>query len=143
MTSSNPEIVPTQSLPLPGRGLNAGLWVVQVLLAIAFAIAGFGKATTPIEELAQQMPWVVGNELLPRFIGIAELAGAIGLVVPAFTRIKPVLTPVAAASLLLVMLLAAGFHLSRGETGAVPVNLVLGGLAGFVAWGRFRFRARA
>lgn len=117
--------------------MNVGLWIVQGLLAVAFAMAGVMKGFTPLDQLAVQMPWI--NEVpgfLPRFIGFSELAGAIGLILPAATRIKPVLTPLAGLGLVIVMILGAGFHLSRGEFAAVPINVVLGGLAGFVWWGR-------
>ena len=75
---------------------------------------------------------------LVRFIGASELAGALGLVLPSATRIRPLLTPLAAMGLVIVMLLAALFHISRGEWLALPINAVLGGLAAFVAWGRLR-----
>ena len=73
---------------------------------------------------------------LVRFIGVSELAGAIGLILPAATKIKPTLTPLAALGLLTIMILAMAFHLSRGEAQALPINMALGGLAAFVAWGR-------
>ena len=71
-----------------------------------------------------------------RFIGISEFLGAVGLILPAATKIKPSLTPLAALGLLTIMILAMAFHVSRGEVQATPVNIVLGGLAAFVAWGR-------
>jgi hypothetical protein len=123
------------------KGLSIALWIVQALLAFGFGMAGAMKASKPIAELAVnvKMAWVSAvPEGLVRFIGISELAGALGLILPAATRIKPALTPVAACGLIVVMLLAAGFHVSRGEFQALPFNLVLGGLAAFVAWGRFR-----
>lgn len=117
--------------------MRIALWIVQVLLAVVFFAAGSMKAFTPMPDLATQMP---GLEELPSFVprlaGISEILGAVGLVLPAATRIRPGLTPLAAAGLMVVMLLAAIFHLSRGEVFAVPVNLLLGGLAGFVLWGR-------
>src|SRR5262249_51778522 len=94
--------------------------------------------TTPIADLALKMPWVADLPTLVRFIGAAEVAGAIGLILPAATRIRPSLTPLAAVGLTTVVVFAAAFHLSRGEAQAVPVNVVLGGLAAFVAWGRFK-----
>jgi hypothetical protein len=122
-----------------GKGLHVGLWVVQGLLAAAFGMAGAMKAFTPIPELAASLPWAAEvPAALVRFIGVAELAGALGLVLPAATRIQPRLTALAASGIVLVMLLASLFHLSRGEAGALPVNFVLGGLAAFVAWGRAR-----
>lgn len=122
-----------------GKGLHVGLWVAQALLALAFVGAGLMKLTTPVEQLRAAMPWVNGAMgPLVRFIGAAEFAGALGLILPAATRTKPGLTPLAAAGLATVMALAALTHLSRGELGMVAPNLVLGGLAAFVAWGRAR-----
>lgn len=122
----------------PTKGWNIGLWIGQVLLALPFGSAGVMKTFTPIDELGQKIPWVSELPNLVRFIGISELLGAIGLILPAATRIRPVLTPLAAVGLAVVMVLAAGFHVLRGELHALPVNVVLGGLAVFVAWGRFR-----
>ncbi|MCK6502155.1 DoxX family protein [Myxococcota bacterium] len=122
----------------PSRALHVGLWVVQVLLALLFGMVGAMKSFTPIEELSANLPWVSSLPRLARFIGASELLGAIGLIAPAATRIQPWLTPLAGAALLLVMVLAVAFHLSRGEFTAVPVNLVLGGMAAFVAWGRWK-----
>ncbi|RMG13056.1 MAG: DoxX family protein [Deltaproteobacteria bacterium] len=123
--------------PREHRRLHAALWVAQVLLAAVFGFAGAMKAFSPIEELAKMLPWVSDDlTLLVRFIGVAELAGAAGLLLPAATRILPVLTPVAAVGLGLVMVLAMGFHAIRGEWTMLPVNLVLGAFATFVAWGR-------
>ena len=105
------------------KALHVALWVAQILLAAAFGMAGVMKTTRPIAELAQMMVWP--GALPPglvRFIGASELAGALGLILPAVTRIKPGLTPLAAAGLALVMLLACVFHLSRGEVGAVPAS---------------------
>ena len=124
----------------PRRGaLRIGLWVAQALLALAFGMAGIMKTTQPIAELAQKMGWPGAiPPALVRFIGSAELLGAVGLVLPSATRIRPGLTPLAAAGLLLIMLLAMPFHVSRGELFALPINLTLGALAAFVAWGRWR-----
>jgi putative oxidoreductase len=123
----------------PYRGLHIGLWMAQIVLALAFGIAGFMKLTQPIALLAANMIWP-GD--LPaafvRFIGACEVLGAIGLVLPATMRVKPGLTPLAAAGLLSVMMLAVPFHISRGEWAVVPVNAVLGALAAFVGWGRSR-----
>jgi putative oxidoreductase len=118
--------------------VNILLWLVQILLAAAFGMAGVMKATQPVDVLAANgIAWAPQVPLaLVRFIGISELLGAVGLILPALTKIKPFLTPLAALGLLTVMILAMGFHVSRGEAGALPVNIVLGGLAAFVAWGR-------
>ncbi|MFT3712139.1 MAG: DoxX family protein [Archangium sp.] len=123
----------------PSKGLNIALWIVQVLLALAFGMAGLMKSTAPIEELAKQMVWPGAvPPALVRFIGVSELLGGIGLLLPSLTRIQPKLTALAAAGLVVVMILAAGFHVSRGEYGGLVPNFVMGGLAAFVAWGRFK-----
>lgn len=123
----------------PSKGLHLSLWIVQVLLGVAFLAAGLMKATTPIADLAAKMSWVASaGAPLVRFIGVSELLGGLGLILPAATRIKPLLTPLAGAALALVMVLAAGTHVALGEYGALAPNFVLGGLAAFVAWGRFK-----
>lgn len=119
------------------------LWPVQVLLAIVFAAAGVMKTTMPMGGLIQEMPWV--GDVPPglvRAIGAAEIAGAAGLLVPAATGIALGVIPTAAAGLAATMAGAVGFHLFRGEVGLVLQPLLLGVLAGFVAWGRARGRLR-
>jgi uncharacterized membrane protein YphA (DoxX/SURF4 family) len=117
--------------------MNLGLWIVQILIGAAFALAGLMKSVRPIPELAKRMTWVSAvSPATVRFIGVSELLGGIGVIVPWATGIAPVLTPLAAAGLVLVMVLAAIFHLRRRE-GGVAITAILGGLAAFIAWGRF------
>jgi uncharacterized membrane protein YphA (DoxX/SURF4 family) len=117
--------------------MKIALWIVQILLAVAFGMTGAMKAFTPLPELAAQMPWVAeAPSFVPRLAGLAELAGAVGLILPAATRIKPVLTPLAALGLIVVMILALAMHLVRGELAMLGAPLVLGSLAAFVWWGR-------
>jgi putative oxidoreductase len=119
--------------------LNISLWIVQVLLAVAFGFAGVMKTTAPIADLIEKMIWPGAMpEALVRFIGASELSAALGLTLPSLTRIKPWLTPLAAAGLVVVMALAAIFHVTRGEMGSLPINVGLGSLAVFVAWGRWK-----
>jgi uncharacterized membrane protein YphA (DoxX/SURF4 family) len=119
--------------------MRYALWIVQILLALAFLAAGFMKLTMPVEQLAQNMVWVSDVPAwLVRFIGLAELAGGLGLILPALTRIQPQLTSLAAAGLALDMFLAAIFHLTRGEFGFIVPNLILLALAAFVAYGRWK-----
>jgi uncharacterized membrane protein len=126
----------------PARALHAVLWLVQALLAVVFLLVGYTHALAPMAVAVARAPWAASLPVaLVRFIGVAELSGALGLVLPAATRIRPALTPLAAAGLATVMLLAIPFHLPRGETNLIAINLVLGALAAFVAWGRAR-RAR-
>jgi putative oxidoreductase len=118
---------------------NITLWVLQVLLAAFFVMAGLPKLATPIAQLATQLPWVIDvPALLVRFIGVAEIAGALGLILPSLFRVRPSLTSLAALGLVAVMLLAAVFHLTRGETMMLPFNLIVAAVLGFVAWGRAR-----
>jgi uncharacterized membrane protein len=112
--------------------------VAQGVLALVFAMAGLSKLTQPVAALAKSIPYVMTMpEALVRFIGVSELAGALGLILPSVTRIRPVLTAWAAVGLVAVMVLAAGFNVWHGEAQAVPINVVLGALAAFVARGRF------
>lgn len=133
-TLSSPDFARPKS-----KGLNIALWIVQVLLALAFGMAGLMKTTKPIAELAAKMTWV--NWVPPgmvRFIGTAELLGAIGLLLPSIFRVLPWLTPLAATGLVIIMALAAPMHIMHGEANVIGFNAFLGGLAAFVAWGRFR-----
>lgn len=129
-----------RSAPAAGsrsKWLHVGLWITQGLLAAAFLMAGGMKLSAPIEELQTQMPWVTGAlGGAVRFIGAAEVLGGIGLILPAATRILPKLTPLAAAGLAIVMVLAVATHVARGEMPMIAPGLVLGGMAAFVAWGR-------
>jgi len=123
----------------PSRALHVSLWVAQLLLAAAFFLVGYTHAIAPIAVAVARAPWVASLPVaLVRFIGLAELAGALGLLLPAATRIRPALTPLAATGLATMMVLAIPFHLVRGESSAIAINLVLGALAAFVAWGRTR-----
>ena len=119
------------------KALHVGLWVVQCLLGVMFLAVGTMKATQPIANLANALGWPAEvPAALVRFIGVAEFLGGLGLILPAATRIMPMLTPLAGAGLATAMMFATIFHISHGEFGAVAAPLVLGGLAIFVAWGR-------
>lgn len=119
------------------RGWSISLWAVQVLLAVLFGFAGLMKLATPYADLLRQGAWVHHvSEPLIKFIGIAEIMGALGLILPAATRVKPFLTPLAASGFVVIMVLAIALHLSIGE--APIAEAVIGALAAFVAWGRFR-----
>jgi uncharacterized membrane protein YphA (DoxX/SURF4 family) len=128
----------TTSTRAPGRGLRIALWTCQVLLAIAFALSGAMKLGPLPAEALQAKGAVVLSEGLIRFIGVVELLGAVGVVVPALLRVKPWLTPLASAGLAVVMVLAVAFHVVNGEAAHTPAPLALGAIAVFVSWGRFR-----
>lgn len=118
--------------------MNIALWIVQVLVALAFLAAGAMKVAQPKEALVKAMSWT--GEIpfgLVRFIGVAEILGALGLIIPAVTKVAPALTPIAAIGLALVMLLAVGFHVSRKEYSNIAPNIVLLLLALFIVIGRF------
>lgn len=126
--------------PKPKKWLNIALWVAQVLLALVFGAAGTAKAFMPLVDLALQMSFVADSPaLLVRFIGIVEIAGAVGIILPALTRILPMLTPLAALGFAIIQILAIGVHASYGETAqTLPMNLVLLALSVFVIWGRWK-----
>lgn len=112
------------------------LWVVQGVLALAFLLSGFLKGFTPLDGLKKNMAWVGDVPAgLVRLIGIAELLGALGLILPVATGIVPVLTIAAAVGLVLVMLSAAVFHASRKEYSTIGMNAVLLLLAAFIVVG--------
>ncbi len=119
------------------KALHITLWIAQVLLAGMFIMSGFMKISQPIEQLSQMLPWAsqIPSGLV-RFIGISEVLGGLGLILPALLRIKPQLTPLAALGLATVMLFAAIFHASRGEFSAIGMNVILSLIALFIAWGR-------
>ncbi|GAA5087053.1 putative membrane protein [Thermocatellispora tengchongensis] len=118
--------------------MNIALWIVQALLALAFAIAGITKLVQPRKDLISHMHWVEDfSGTAVKVIGALEAAAAIGLVLPAATGTAVVLTPLAATGLAITMIGAAVTHLRRNEPSHVIVNAVLFALAAFVAWGRF------
>ena len=126
--------------------LAGTLWVLQLLLGFFFAGSGFGKVLLYDASLYAQAPEAVAwyaavPQPLIVFIGVCEVLGGIGLILPAMTKVKPKLTPISAACLTLTMLLAAGFHVVRQEYALVPANLVLGGIAAVIAVGRWKIRA--
>jgi hypothetical protein len=117
--------------------VNVVLWIVQGLLAAVFLLVGSMKASRPVAALSKNMAWVSAVPLgLVRFIGVAEVLGAVSLILPMVTHIAPGLTIAAAAGLVLVQACAIVFHLSRREGRVVPGNVVLLLLALFVLIGR-------
>jgi uncharacterized membrane protein YphA (DoxX/SURF4 family) len=111
------------------------LWIVQVLLALLFLFAGGMKLVVPIAMMTKQVPL---PGLFLRFIGVAEFAGGLGLILPGLLRIRPHLTPLAAGGLVIIMSGATGITMAGGMIEPALVPLVVGLLAGFVAYGRTR-----
>lgn len=125
--------------PANGGPLRIGLWVAQVVLFALFVMSGVMKFMTPIPQLSAMMPWT-GQlpEPFVRFIGLVDLAGGLGILLPALTRILPRLGILAAQGMIILQVLAICFHSSRGEFAVLPLNFVLLPLAIFVLWGRSR-----
>ncbi len=119
------------------KAMHISLWVAQILLAAMFLMSGFMKASMPIEKLSAMLPWVTSVPAgLVKFIGVSELLGGLGLILPSWLRIKPSLTVWAGLGLATIMLLAIPFHISRGETPMIGMNAMFMLLSIFVAWGR-------
>jgi uncharacterized membrane protein YphA (DoxX/SURF4 family) len=119
--------------------MNIALWIVAGLLALAFLGAGAMKLAQPREKLvASGQGWAEdASDGFVKFVGAAEVLGGLGLILPAALGILPILTPIAAAGLAVMMIGAIVVHARRHELpGAVP-SVVLLLLAAFVAWGRF------
>jgi uncharacterized membrane protein YphA (DoxX/SURF4 family) len=117
--------------------MNIALWIIQGLLAAVFLFAGGMKLVMPVEDILKQMPLPLPGWFL-RFTAVVELLGGIGLILPWLLRIKPGLTPLAAAGLVIVMVGAIVYTLAAGEVASVLLPLVVGILAGFVAYGRWK-----
>ncbi len=125
--------------------MKTALWTAQVLWGIFFSLTGFGKIfwyhPALWNQALHEVPWLSGvPQGLAIFIGVAEFLGGVGLIVPAITGVKTKLTPIAAMGLTLVMILAAGFHIARGEYNFLLVNAALGGVTAFIAYERFLVR---
>ena len=119
--------------------MNTTLWIIAGLLAAAFFLAGLMKLAQPKAKLAESgMAWTEDfTDSQVKLIGLVEVLGALGLILPAALDIAPILTPIAAAGLALTMLGATVVHARRGEKSNIPVTLVLAALAAFVAVMRF------
>ena len=118
--------------------MNLALWIVAIVLAASFAGSGLMKLLVPKDKLVKSgQGWAQdfgANNV--RLIGFLEVLGAAGLILPAVTHIAPILVPLAAIGLVLVMVGAAIVHARRHEAMNIAVNVVLLALAAFVAWGR-------
>ena len=115
--------------------MTCALWIIQGLLALIFLFGGGTKLIRPIEEMTKEMPM---PGLFLRFLGVAEVLGAIGLILPGLLRIRPGLTPLAAAGLVVIMIGATVITLATMGAAPALIPLVVGLLAAFVAYGRWR-----
>ena len=117
--------------------MNIVLWVIQVLLSLVFLMAGAVKTFVPLATVRKRLPWAKHFPAwVVRFVGISELLGALGLILPGITHIAPLLTVAAAVGLVLVMILAAIYHAPRREFSSVGSNIILLLLAAFIVVGR-------
>jgi len=119
--------------------MNIILWIIAAVLAVAFLAAGAMKVAQPKAKLLESgMGWVEDFSAgAVKAIGALEVLAAVGLILPAALDIFPVLVPLAALGLVLLMAGAAVTHLRRNESQMIAVNAVLLALAAIVAWGRF------
>jgi uncharacterized membrane protein YphA (DoxX/SURF4 family) len=115
--------------------MNIVLWIIQVLLALLFLFAGVVKLVLPVEEMTKQTAL---PGLFLRFIGVVEVLGGLGLILPGLLRIKPGLTPLAAVGLLIIIIGATVISLQTGPVALAMIPLVTGLLLAFVAYGRWR-----
>ena len=117
--------------------MDTALWIAQAILAFMFILAGGMKLATPTHKFVEKQPWAKKySEGMIKFIGLSEFAGGIGLVAPMLLDKLEILTPIAAAGLAVVMLLATNVHLGRKEHGMIGMNFFLFALCAFVAYGR-------
>jgi hypothetical protein len=122
---------------IPSKTLNIWLWVAQVILALSL-LSGAIMKFMPIEKIAPIMAWM--GQLPPltvRLLGVIDLLGAIGLILPPLLHINPKLVPITAIAICVLMICAIVFHVSRGEASVIGVNITYVAIAAFIAWGRF------
>ena len=130
-----PNAVRNDGATRKSRKLTVTLWVIQGLLAALFLFAGGVKLVLPLEALKGPVEF---PGLFLRFIGVAEVLGALGLVLPGLLRIRTELTPLAAAGLVIIMIGATVTTMATGNVAPALFPLTVGVLAAFVAYGRWR-----
>ena len=131
-------MIPTATTA-PGRRWTIAIWAGQIALAGLYLMGAWFHFLPAEQAAAMGAVWMTEvPAALPRFIGTMEVLGAVGLILPAATRILPHLTVWAAAGLLAIQALAIPFHAIRGEFEPLPFNMVYVALALFVLWGRGR-----
>lgn len=112
--------------------LNPILWILQVVTGLLFLYSGYMKLFTPVAQQAAMYPWT--GQVAPaflRFMGIIDLLGGIGILIP-------FLSIYAASGIVLLMISASVFHISRGESGVIGFNIAIALIAAFIVWGRKR-----
>ena len=117
--------------------MNTSLWIVQAILAAMMILLGIVKTFQPIEKLSKFNWTTHSSEGFVRFVGVSELLIGAGLVLPQLTGILPLITPLAALSLCMIMVLAIAEHVRYKEMHEIGKNVIIILLAAFVALGRF------
>jgi uncharacterized membrane protein YphA (DoxX/SURF4 family) len=120
--------------------MNIALWIIQILLALQFLFAGGSKLVMSIEQMRAMGPpdQIILPGLLIRFIGVCELLGGLGLILPGLLKIKPGLTPLAALGLLIIMIGAVALTIAGPGIALAISPMVVGLLTAVVAYGRWR-----
>jgi hypothetical protein len=125
------------AVPPAGKALQIGLWSAQVLSFALFTSSGGMKLLMPVEQLAAMWHWPGQVPLwFLYFTAVVDVAGGVGVLLPALTRIQPRLTVLAALGCTVLQILAISFHLFRGEVHALPLNFVMLSLSIVILWGR-------
>jgi len=125
--------------PKRSNGMHVALWIAQVILGVSLIWAALTKLVQPIGNLSAMWPWTGQIPFgLVKLTGMLDLAGGMGLILPSLLRIKPRLTPLAAAEVFVLMICACVFHILRGEASLIGVNIVFALMAAFIGWGRLR-----
>ena len=117
--------------------MNVALWVLQILIALLFLFAGGVKLIGPLDQLTKGMPpWLSPGFL--RFVGVCEVAGGLGLILPRLLRIKPGLTPLAATALIGIMIGATVVTATGASPAQAAFPVIVGLILAFIAYGRWR-----
>lgn len=121
------------------KAMNIILWIAQVFVAAGFIWVATIKLFEPIEKIAAMWPWT-GEvpSLMVRLLGVVDLLGGLGLILPSLLRIKPGLTAFTAVAIIALMVCAGIFHIARGEAAVIWVNIFFAVIAAFIAWGRMK-----
>lgn len=116
--------------------LHVLLWIAQIVMAIGFIWAGATKLFMPADKLAAMWPWTAKNGMLVIVTGVIDLLAGIGLVLPALMHNRKAMTVFAASGIILLMIAASIFHISRGEASLIGVNIFFAVMALLIVWGR-------
>jgi uncharacterized membrane protein YphA (DoxX/SURF4 family) len=117
--------------------VNIVLWILQILIALLFLFSGGVKLVGPLDQFVKGMPpWLTPDFL--RFIGVCEVAGGLGLILPRLLRIKPGLTPLAAVALIGIMIGATVVTATFASPAQAVFPAIVGIMLAFIAYGRWR-----